>query len=174
MGYAIAFVGPSKSGKTTIMDELLARMPGDVTIIRSVTTRPQRDDEDAVYYEFISREEFERRIAADAFAHHVEHATNYYGTQRADIHAAMASHRFCVGAFVEQGVLNLRRNGFTPIVIKIIPEHYEPNPDPVRRKEDEARDRINLGPDLVVVNSFLPGGKASAVEQVRVFLSTLQ
>lgn len=174
MGDVIAFVGPSKSGKTMLMDAVLARLPGEATIIRSVTTRQQRDDEDALYYEFVSRDEFERRIASEAFAHFVEHAGNYYGTQKSDITEAITTHHFGVGAYVEQGVMNLRRAGFTPRVVKVIPRHYEPNADPLRQKEDAERDKIDLGPELIVENDFAPGGKEHAVAKVLNFLSALE
>lgn len=157
-----------------LMDAVLARLPGEATIIRSVTTRPQRDNEDARYYEFVGRDEFERRITDDAFAHFVEHAGNYYGTQKADIDAATSTHRFGVGAFVEQGVLNLRRAGYPPKVVKVMPKHYQPNADPLRQREDAERDRIDLGPDFVIVNDFAPGGKDRAVAAILDYLASLQ
>jgi guanylate kinase len=76
---------PSGSGKSTLVNELLKLVPGlDFSI--SYTTRKSRGSEhDGKEYFFVSREEFERMIAADDF---LEHATvfgnkgNYYGTAR--------------------------------------------------------------------------------------------
>ncbi len=174
MGYVIAFVGPSRAGKTMLMDAVLERLAEQAAIIRSVTTRLQRNNEDAEYYEFVSAEEFERRIAAEAFAHHVPHAGNYYGTQKSDIDATLAAYRFGLGAYVEQGVMNLRKNGYTPKIIKVIPQHYQPATDPLRQVEDAERSRIDLGPDVIIENSFLPGGREQSVNAVLQFLATLR
>lgn len=168
MGNIIAFVGPSGAGKTMLMDAVLERLP-HASVVRSVTTRMPRDKDDHRYYDFFTVEEFQQQIADGAFAHWVQHAGNYYGTRHSDIAAATA-HGFGLGAFVEQGVLNLRQNGYMPKVIKIIPLHYRGPNDPTRLHEDKMREQIDLGPDLVMENSFLPGGKEQSITRVLEFL----
>ena len=54
---------PSGSGKSTLVHRLLATVPGLIFSI-SYTTRPRRSTEtDGVDYVFISRDEFEKRLA---------------------------------------------------------------------------------------------------------------
>ena len=73
---------PSGSGKTTLANRLRAQVPGLLFSV-SYTTRPQRGNEQhGREYYFVSRQEFERMLAADEFLEHAEVHGNYYGTPR--------------------------------------------------------------------------------------------
>jgi guanylate kinase len=69
---------PSGSGKSTLVSELMKRIP-DVYFSVSYTTRPPRGQErDGHEYHFISRAEFEQRLAKDEFLESAEVFGNYY------------------------------------------------------------------------------------------------
>src|ERR1700691_3333360 len=73
---------PSGSGKSTLVRRLLANVPGLMFSI-SYTTRPPRGHEvEGENYHFISRAEFEKRVALDEFLEHAEVFGNCYGTHR--------------------------------------------------------------------------------------------
>lgn len=73
----VCLVGPSASGKTAICEELM-KEPGFVKPI-STTSRGQRPDDEDNSYNFWTREEFQRGLAAGLFIEHSEYAGNYYG-----------------------------------------------------------------------------------------------
>lgn len=76
--------GPSGSGKTTLCRRLAKE--GHAIYARSCTTRPMRDGEKhGVDYFFLSREEFEAKIAAGDFLEHAEVHGNLYGTLRSEV-----------------------------------------------------------------------------------------
>jgi len=55
----------------------------DVCLSVSFTTRPPRPGEvDGAHYHFISKDEFERMIAAHEMLEYAEYAGNYYGTPK--------------------------------------------------------------------------------------------
>lgn len=86
--------GPSGVGKTTVVRELLTQSP--VLLIKSVsaTTRPPRDGEiDGVDYHFLTRNEFERRLALGDFLEHAEvHKSGFlYGTLWSEVDRAAAA-----------------------------------------------------------------------------------
>ncbi len=63
------FSAPSGAGKTSLVKALLAEM-GGIEVSVSHTTRAMRPGEqDGVDYHFISRDEFENMVEADAFPH---------------------------------------------------------------------------------------------------------
>jgi guanylate kinase len=64
--------GTSGEGKSTLARLLLERMP-ELTLAVSATTRPQRPGEvDGRDYKFMTRQEFDRRLADDEFLEWVE------------------------------------------------------------------------------------------------------
>lgn len=80
--------GPSGAGKSTLVSRYTQRHPA-TCLVTSVTTRAPRESEvPGEDYVFLSREEFERGLAEDAFLEFAEVHGNYYGTPRAAVNAA--------------------------------------------------------------------------------------
>src|SRR5580658_6671494 len=81
---------PSGSGKSTLTRQLLERVP-TLRFSVSYTTRPPRGTErDGHEYFFISRPEFEERIAEGEFLEYAEVFGNYYGTHTSELTRAAA------------------------------------------------------------------------------------
>jgi guanylate kinase len=81
-GNLFVVVAPSGAGKTSLVGELLKREP-NLKLSMSYTTRAPRPGEvDGVDYYFVSRERFERMIAAAEFLEHANVYGNYYGTSK--------------------------------------------------------------------------------------------
>ena len=75
--------GPSGSGKTTLCRRLADA--GEARYSISCTTRQPRPGEvDGRDYHFLSREEFERRLAAGDFLEHAEVHGNLYGSLKSE------------------------------------------------------------------------------------------
>ena len=73
---------PSGSGKSTLVRRLLASEPGLVFSVSYTTRAPRGHEVEGENYHFISRAEFEKRIALGEFLEHAEVFGNYYGTHR--------------------------------------------------------------------------------------------
>ncbi len=73
---------PSGSGKSTLVTELRRSVPRLEFSVSYTTRRPRGSEQDGREYYFISREEFERMIAAGEFLEHAEVFGHYYGTAR--------------------------------------------------------------------------------------------
>ena len=81
---------PSGSGKSTLVSHLMHRVAG-LRFSVSYTTRPARGQErDGQDYFFISREEFEQRVAKGEFLEYAEVFGNYYGTHVSELERAAA------------------------------------------------------------------------------------
>jgi guanylate kinase len=84
---------PSGGGKTTITQALLLERT-DVAYSVSATTRAPRPGEvDGVAYHFVTRAEFERRVAAGEFLEWATYAGNLYGTLKCEVDTVLASGR---------------------------------------------------------------------------------
>ncbi len=79
-GNLLVISGPSGSGKSSLMKEVLKTI-GDTYFSISSTTRAIREgEEDGVNYHFISKEEFEKDIDAGFFLEWAKVHDHYYGT----------------------------------------------------------------------------------------------
>ena len=89
-GLLLVVSSPSGAGKTTLSRRLL-RTHDELRFSVSYTTRPQRrGEQNGVDYHFVSDEEFDRMIAADAFAEWCWVHGRRYGTALATVGAALS------------------------------------------------------------------------------------
>ena len=90
--------GPSGAGKGTLIRALHERMPEQLEVAISATTRPQRrGEENGREYWFLTEDEFAERIAEDAFLEWVEYVSRKrYGTLRSELDRIADHGRVCV------------------------------------------------------------------------------
>lgn len=108
-GKLFLIVGPSGSGKGTVIAELKKVFPEFIYPI-SCTTRQIREGErpDDVYH-FIPRDEFERRIANDEFLEYaIVHSNEYYGTSKNEIVEALVAGKNVVREVDIQGFNSIK------------------------------------------------------------------
>lgn len=85
-GKLFLIVGPSGSGKGTVIKSLAAKFPGFVYPISYTTREPREKEKGGEVYNFISREKFETMIKNDELLEYaVVHSNNYYGTAKKEI-----------------------------------------------------------------------------------------
>ena len=81
-GNLFVVVAPSGAGKTSLVNALLEQEPNIKLSISYTTRAPRAGEKDGRDYHFVSREVFEKMIAADDFLEHASVYGNYYGTSR--------------------------------------------------------------------------------------------
>ena len=84
-GVLIIVSAPSGCGKSTVVRALMEKRENLRFSVSATTRKPREGETDGVDYFFVSREEFERMIAAEAFLEHAEYVGNCYGTPRAPV-----------------------------------------------------------------------------------------
>ncbi len=81
---------PSGSGKSTLTRELLRLSPNLRFSISYTTRAPRGQERDGQDYFFVTRQEFERRLANGEFLEHADVFGNYYGTHSDELDRAAA------------------------------------------------------------------------------------
>jgi guanylate kinase len=129
-GILFIISAPSGSGKSTLVNEVRKQLTG-IEFSVSWTTRPPRGSEQhGREYNFTTRQEFERMIAADEFLEHAEVFGNYYGTARASLEAACKEGHDLVLDIDVQGAAQVRTKMTDAVSIFVLP----PNPKVLRTR----------------------------------------
>jgi len=90
-GKLFIFSAASGTGKTSLAKALIERNPKVAFSVSHTTRAPRPGEQHGVHYYYVSREEFDRMVAAGEF---VEHATvfgNSYGTSKRAIEDRLAA-----------------------------------------------------------------------------------
>lgn len=101
-------IGPTGSGKGTLLKHIAASIPG-LVFPRSCTTRnPRPGEKDGETYFFVSKEEFERRIEEGDFLEYAQYGGNWYGTLKSEILPAIEQGKVVVREVEVQGARQIR------------------------------------------------------------------
>ena len=109
-GQLLVLSGPSGVGKSAVAERVLSD-PRFARAVTATTRTPRPGEVEGVSYVFLSRAEFEKRLAAGWFLEHAEVYGNLYGTPRSSVEAVLASGRCCLLVIDVQGAATLRREG---------------------------------------------------------------
>ncbi len=185
-GKCVIISAPSGAGKTTIVRSLLAqglRLAFSV----SATSRAKRSYEvDGQDYFFITAEEFQQRIAADAFVEWEEvYPGQFYGTLRSEIDRIWAQGNSAIFDVDVVGGVHLKSVfGDRALAVFVSPPSVEvleerlrsrgtESEESLRKRVDKAAHEMTFAPqfDAVVVNDTLEHACAEAYTLVKRFLS---
>lgn len=109
-GKIFLILGPSGTGKGTVIRALRERHPDFVFTLSCTTREPRPNERDGEAYHFVSKEEFARhREARDFLEWAVVHEDNYYGTLKQPILDALADGKVVIREVDIQGVLSIKK-----------------------------------------------------------------
>jgi len=186
--FLICFCGPSASGKSTICNRLMeSELP--VMLSLSTTTRAPREGErDGVDYEFVIREEFEKKIKDNFFLEYAEYGGNLYGTGKSNITDARSRGVHLLLDIDVQGVEELRKQVpasvhvvfVSPPSIQVLEQRFRSRPG---SDEESLKERMYIAKkeleilnspgfsDFVLVNDNLELAVEQVVEHLNGFLN---
>lgn len=100
----IIMIGPSCSGKSSIIRKLMEMKPGMFAIPKSVTTRARRPGESDDEYQFVTEAEFQKLLDNGELLESAEYCGNYYGLSRKSVQDVQAQGKIPVRAMEINGV----------------------------------------------------------------------
>ncbi len=158
--------GPSGVGKGTLKERLM-RSDEFVFSVSCTTRAPREGEQNGVDYFYLSREEFEKRIARGDFLEYDEHFGNYYGTLRSHVEGRLSEKSVILDIDVV-GALNVKRCYPDAVLVMLLPPDVKTLEQRLIGRDSEtaaerenrlARVRFELGKqgefDYTVVNDDL-------------------
>ena len=142
-GLLIVLSGPSGVGKGTVRKALFEMPEQDFVYSVSMTTRSPRPGEvDGVDYYFVSREEFERQIAAGNLLEYAEFVGNYYGTPKDKVEEQLNQGKEVILEIEVNGAFQVREKCKDAVFIFLVPPTRRALYDRLKSRGTECEERI--------------------------------
>lgn len=141
-GNLVVISGPSGAGKGSIIQEVI-KNNDHIWLSVSMTSRKIRGQEvEGKEYYFITREEFEAKIAHGEMLEYTEYSGNYYGTPRGKINEHLESGQDVILEIEIEGALNIKKMLPDTIFIFIMPPSMQELKKRLENRKTETEDKI--------------------------------
>lgn len=171
--------GPSGCGKSTIIHRVLQELDR-VRFSISHTTRPKRSGETSGRdYYFVSPDEFQRMVDADAFLEWATVHGHSYGTSRAEVKSKAATADLVLDIDVQGARLVKKIEGLQAVFVFVVPPRFadlkermekraQDDPFVIRRRLETAIREVEAVPefDYAIINGSLD----KAVEELKAII----
>lgn len=167
-GLLIVVSGPAGCGKGTVLRQLFESREGLFYSVSATTRSPRPGEEDGVHYFFLTKQEFERRIALDDMLEYAAYCENYYGTPRSAVEQRRGEGNDVILEIEVQGAMKVREKVPDAILVFIMPPSLAvlekrlrgrgtESEEVVLKRMERAKAEISLAPqyDYIVVNGEL-------------------
>jgi guanylate kinase len=140
----IVLSSPSGGGKSTLANYLMTLYP-EIRFSVSCTTRKIREGEvNGRDYFFLSKEEFEVKVANGEFAEYEQIFGNYYGTLKSEIKKHLNSGNSILFDVDVKGAVSLRKNfPDDTLLIFIYPPSFEELQRRLQKRSTESQEELN-------------------------------
>lgn len=179
IGLPIVVSAPSGGGKSTIVAEVLRKLPRAIRSVSATSRPPRPGEKNGRDYYFLSVDEFRRRIREKDFIEWARVHNNFYGTPISALKRNLAAGRDVFLTIDPQGAVSLRKIFPHGVFIFVVPPTWATLLNRLKRRgtDDPAALRVRLRNakreirmirhyDYLVVNDSL----SQAVEDVAAIL----
>ena len=140
-GLLLVVSAPPGCGKGTILGEILKDDSFYYSI--SATTRaPREGEQDGVNYHFITKEEFEQRIAQGGMLEYAQYCGNYYGTPKKEVEQMREAGRDVILEIEVEGAMKVRALCPDAVFLFIAPPSVEELRRRLNKRGTEAAEVI--------------------------------
>lgn len=141
-GILIVVSGFSGAGKGTLMKQLVHSYDNYALSVSMTTRNPRPGEEEGKEYFFVSREEFEEKIAQDGLIEYASYCDNYYGTPREYVERQLEKGKDVILEIEIQGALKIKKKFPTALLMFVMPPNAAELKKRLEGRGTESRDVI--------------------------------
>jgi len=143
-GNLVVITGPSGVGKGTVVERLIAGVPG-LRLSVSVTTRARRPEEtEAIDYFFCTSDEFQALVDSGSLLEWAEFAGAFYGTPQQWVQAELRSGRDVILEIEVQGARQIQQKCPQAVLVFLSPPSFEALEERLTKRATETPEKIAL------------------------------
>jgi guanylate kinase len=143
-GRLFVLTGPSGVGKGTLRARAFSDIKDLVYSISCTTRKPRGGERDGVDYHFVTREDFQDRVARGMFLEHAAVHEDLYGTLREDVVRETDAGRDVLLEIDVQGARQIRKLVPDSVLVFIAPPSLDVLELRLRRRGTESEEQIAL------------------------------
>ena len=180
----VIITGPSGVGKGTLCRQLLSTMPA-LSLCISATTRAMRPGEiDGVDYYFLTPEQFEHKVAENAFLEWAKYANASYGTLQSELARISAEGKIPMLEIDTQGALQIKAKIPDVLLLFISPPSFETlkerliqrgtnTPQDIETRLEIARQEIEIAKhfNVIIENNLLADAMIQVQQAIEQYLA---
>lgn len=124
-GILIVISGFSGAGKGTLMKELLKNYDNYALSVSMTSRNPRPGEVDGREYFFVSRQDFEQKIAEDGFIEYAQYCDNYYGTPADYVRQQLKDGKDVILEIEIQGAMKVKEKFPNAVLLFVMPPSAE-------------------------------------------------
>jgi len=141
-GILIVVSGFAGVGKGTLMKRLVQNYDNYALSVSMTTRAPRPGEEHGREYFFVTKEEFEDKIAHEGLIEHACYCGNYYGTPRAYVEEQMAAGKDIILEIEIQGAMKIKERFPQAVLVYVLPPSAKELESRLRGRATETEEKI--------------------------------
>lgn len=142
-GFLLVLSGPSGTGKNTLMDQVIPRIPNLKYSVSATTRSPRPGEVEGEDYFFVSDQEFDEMIANNQFLEWAEFVGNRYGTPLSFVEEQIKSGYTVIMDVDIQGALQIREKMPEAVLVFLLPPTWEDLRVRLKKRGQDPLEEIN-------------------------------
>ncbi|MBR4295854.1 MAG: guanylate kinase [Clostridia bacterium] len=141
-GLLLVISGPAGSGKGTVIKSLMEKSDSFSYSVSATTRAPRPGEINGVNYHYITKEDFQERIANGGMLEYTEYCGNLYGTPKKEAEEVLLGGKNLILEIEVEGAMNVKKLYNEAVLIMLLPPSFAKQEERLRGRGTETEEKI--------------------------------